>query len=187
LAQVDTAARVLRRLECAGVPVLWRPYHEMNGSWFWWGGQHPDHMAALWRQLFDRLVHHHGLRNLVWVWSPSAVYDADVQPFARYFPGDDVVDVLAVDSYGGHYERRHYTSLLAVAAGRPIGFGEVGELPPIDLFQDQPRWCWFMGWPNGSTAGSGRRPRDDDPTHARRLYGHERVVTLDRMDRWRPD
>jgi len=38
--QVDTIASYLKQLQDANVPVLWRPYHEMNGDWFWWGALH---------------------------------------------------------------------------------------------------------------------------------------------------
>lgn len=175
-AQVDVAAALLGRLQDAGVPVLWRPYHEMNGPWFWWGGQ-PDLLVRLWRLLHERLVEHHGLRNLVWVWGPNAAYDS-AAPFAPFFPGGDVVDALAVDTYGGHWEREHYVALLDLAEGRPVGFGEVGELPPPEVLDDQPRWCWFMGWPDNVA-------RANTPERVRALYQHERTVTLDSLGAWR--
>ncbi|MDT0444600.1 glycosyl hydrolase [Streptomyces johnsoniae] len=169
-AQVDAAAAVLGRLQDAGVPVLWRPYHEMNGGWFWWGGR-PERLTLLWRQLFDRLVRHHGLRNLIWVWSPNAAYDS-AQPFAPYFPGLDVVDALAMDTYGGHYEPEHYRGLLDLAEGRPIGLGEVGELPSDEVLADQPLWAWFMGWPDVVTDAN-------DDARVRALYRHPRALGLD--------
>ena len=56
-AQVDVIAGYLKQLRDARVPILWRPYHEVNGNWFWWGGRKgPDGSAALYRQLFDRFV-----------------------------------------------------------------------------------------------------------------------------------
>ncbi|MDT0341513.1 glycosyl hydrolase [Streptomyces litchfieldiae] len=175
-AQVDRAAAVLSRLQEAGVPVLWRPYHEMNGGWFWWGGQ-PERLVALWRQLFRRLVHHHRLRNLVWVWSPNAAYDS-ARPFAPYYPGHDVVDVLAMDTYGGHYEPEHYQALLDLAEGRPLGLGEVGDLPSAEVLADQPRWSWFMAWPDVVTDRN-----DGDAIRA--LYRNPRVVGLDGLPHWR--
>ncbi|MEJ2503728.1 MAG: glycosyl hydrolase, partial [Gemmatimonadota bacterium] len=62
LAQVDRVAGHLARLRDARVPVLWRPYHEMNGVWFWWGARPgPDGFPRLYRMLHDRLTRHHGL------------------------------------------------------------------------------------------------------------------------------
>lgn len=169
-AQVDAAAAVLGRLQDAGVPVLWRPYHEMNGGWFWWGGR-PERLVLLWRQLFDRLVRHHGLRNLIWVWSPNAAYDS-ARPFAPYYPGHDVVDALAMDTYGGHYEPEHYRALLDLAEGRPIGLGEVGELPSDEVLADQPLWSWFMAWPDVVTDAN-------DDARIRALHRHPRAIGLD--------
>lgn len=171
-AQVDVVAGLLARLQEQDVAVLWRPYHEMNGPWFWWGGR-PAQLRALWRQLYDRLVHHHGLRNLIWVWNPNSAYDS-AAPFAPYFPGHDVVDALAVDTYGGHFEREHYDALLELADGRPIGFGEVGTLPGPQVLDDQPLWCWFMAWAGVVTDAN-------TPAEIRARYADPRVVTLDRM------
>jgi mannan endo-1,4-beta-mannosidase len=169
-AQVDVAADVLRTLQDAGVPVLWRPYHEMNGPWFWWGGQ-PDRARALWRQLFDRLTVHHGLRNLVWVWNPNAPYGS-AAPFEQFYPGHDVVDALAVDTYGGHYEAQTCSALLGLAGGRPIGLGEVGALPPDEVMEAQSRWAWFMGWPGKVTA-------ENTEERIREVYENPRVLDLE--------
>ena len=149
----------------------------MNGPWFWWGGE-PERFVALWRMLFERLTGHHGLTNLVWVWSPNVPYDA-AAPFAPYFPGADVVDALAVDTYGGHFERENYEALLELADGRPIGLGEVGTLPDVEVLADQPRWAWFLGWPEVLTDAN-------DDTTIRAVYGHPRAVTLEDLPRWRP-
>ena len=98
--QVDVVAGLLVKLRDAKVPVLWRPYHEMNGGWFWWGRRlGPRGYAVLWRMLFDRFTHHHGLNNLLWVWNANAPR-ANCDLYAAYFPGLDVVDCLATDIYG---------------------------------------------------------------------------------------
>ncbi|MFL6119074.1 glycosyl hydrolase [Actinophytocola sp.] len=172
-AQVDVAAGLLRRLADAGVPVLWRPYHEMNGPWFWWGGQ-PERLTRLWRLLFDRLTVHHRLTNLVWVWNPNSAYGG-TPPVSPFYPGGDVVDVLATDTYGGHYEPEHYEVLLRLADGRPIGLGECGALPPDETLTAQPRWCWFMAWPTQVTA-------ENTVERIREFYAHPRVVTLESPD-----
>lgn len=163
--QVDVAADMLERLQDAGVPVLWRPYHEMNGAWFWWGGE-PARFRRLWRLLFDHLVHRRSLRNLVWVWNPNAAY-GDTPPVEPCHPGHDVVDALAVDVYGNRYGREHHDSLRRLAQGRPFGLGEVGGVPTTRILDEQPGWCWYMGWPNlvvqespaGALAGLAADPR----------------------------
>jgi mannan endo-1,4-beta-mannosidase len=173
-AQVDVAAGLLRRLQDAGVPVLWRPYHEMNGSWFWWGGR-PERLTRLWRLLFDRLTGHHGLRNLIWVWNPNSAYGS-AAPAPAFYPGGDVVDALATDTYGGHYEQEHHDVLLRLGEGRPIGIGECGALPGDDVLAAQPRWCWFMAWPTQVTD-------ENTEQRIRAVYAGPRVVTLESPDR----
>lgn len=86
----------LGKLQVAGVPVLWRPLHEAEGGWFWWGRAGSGVFVQLWRMLYARLVEHHGLRNLVWVYTSAG----DCCTSHAWYPGDHVVDVIATDAYG---------------------------------------------------------------------------------------
>ncbi|WP_156250223.1 glycosyl hydrolase [Pseudactinotalea terrae] len=166
--QVDVVAAFLMRLKEADVPVLWRPYHEMNGDWFWWCGREgEDGYQALYRQLFDRLVREHGLDNLLWVWNANAPR-GDAAAYAGFYPGHDVVDVLAADVYGNDYRQSHHDELVALGEGRPIALGEVGIMPTPEILTAQPMWAWFMTWTNFLT-------RDNDADAVRRLYADRRV------------
>lgn len=170
--QVDVIAFFLKQLRHAHVPVLWRPYHEMNGDWFWWGGRPgKDGYAALYRMLHDRLVRFHGLDNLIWVYGANEVH-GKIGPYADYFPGHDVVDALATDVYSTAFAGPDYDDLLKLADGKPIALGEVGPLPPVELLQKQPRWAWFVAWevPNGR----------DSRTLAT-LYHRNEVLTHDEL------
>jgi mannan endo-1,4-beta-mannosidase len=87
-AQVDVIAGYLKQLRDARIPVLWRPYHEANGDWFWWGGRGGENgYIALYRMTYDRLVHYHHLDNLIWVWNMNAPNGKNAGPYADYFPG----------------------------------------------------------------------------------------------------
>lgn len=141
LAHVDGIAAYLRQLRDAGVPILWRPYHEMNGGWFWWGGkQGAGGYPALWRLLFARLTNHHKLDNLLWVWNAGAPDPKWAGPYADYYPGHAFVDVLAADVYGGDFKPGHHDDLRKLAAGKPIALGEVGEMPTPSVLEAQPGW-----------------------------------------------
>lgn len=167
--QVDVIAALLAELRDARIPVLWRPYHEMNGSWFWWGGRPGDNgYAALYRQLFDRLVNVHELNNLVWVWNANGLR-GEVKPYADLYPGHDVVDVLATDIYGNDYSAKSYDDLLELAEGRPMGLGEVGVLPTPEIIESQPRWAWFMTWTNFLS-------RENPPEAVRTLFEMPRML-----------
>lgn len=146
--QVDVIAGFLAQLREASVPVLWRPYHEMNGEWFWWGTRPgPRGYEALYRQLFERLTEVHGLTNLLWVWNANARRE-NVAPYSDCYPGHDVVDILAFDVYENMYGQGSYEELVAVAEGRPVALGEVGVMPTPDILETQPLWSWYMTWTN---------------------------------------
>ncbi|MBT2289767.1 fibronectin type III domain-containing protein [Paenibacillus albidus] len=144
-AQMDEVAGYLAQLKDAGVPVLWRPYHEMNAEFFWWGAR-PELFNQLWSNMYDRFTHMHGLDNLIWVWSPNAesswAYDS-----APYYPGHGLVDVLAMDIYNNDYRDTYYNKLVQLSGGRPIAIGENGELPDMEMLREkQPRYVYFMTW-----------------------------------------
>jgi mannan endo-1,4-beta-mannosidase len=145
-AQVDAIAVFLKQLQDAHVPVLWRPYHEMNGDWFWWGGRTGQYSTiALYRQLFDRLVNHHHLNNLVWVWSMDRPSTPE-RAHAKFFPGTEFVDVLALDVYGSDFAQSYYDSIAALSQGKPMVLAEVGNPPSPEILKQQPRWAYYMTW-----------------------------------------
>ena len=145
-AQVDVIAAYLKQLQDAGIPILWRPYHEMNANWFWWGKRAGDNgFKHLWRMLYERLVTYHKLNNLIWVYSCNELMSG-VDPFDDYFPGTDVVDVLAVDVYNTGFSPEQYQEISRLAAGKPIALGEVGAAPSVEILNSQPNWAWFMLW-----------------------------------------
>ena len=168
--QVDVIAGFLAQLRDAGIPVLWRPYHEMNGSWFWWGGREGERgYPALYRQLYSRFVDHHRLDNLVWVWNTNAPR-GDAAAYAGFYPGHDVVDILAADVYGNDYRQSHHDQLVELAEGRPVALGEVGILPTPAILEAQPQWAWFMTWTDFLT-------RENTADAVRSLYDDARVIS----------
>jgi mannan endo-1,4-beta-mannosidase len=172
--QVDVIAWHLAQLKNAGVPVIWRPYHEMNGGWFWWGKKSGDSgYKQLYRMLFDRLVRFHGLDNLLWVYGANEL-GPTVDPYDAEYPGSDVVDILATDVYHGGFARTDYEALSALAGAKPIALAEVGAAPPVGVLEEQPRWAWFMTWHDPSVSG-------DAKDALRAAYDDKRTWTLDRL------
>jgi mannan endo-1,4-beta-mannosidase len=144
--QVDVIAGYLKQLRDAHVPVLWRPYHEMNGDWFWWGGRRGEHgTTVLYRQLFDRLANHHQLNNLVWIWSVDRPSTPERQ-FVDFFPGRNYFDIAALDVYRSDFSPAYYRDLLKLAGGKPVALAEVGPPPTLDVLEKQPEWTWWMLW-----------------------------------------
>jgi mannan endo-1,4-beta-mannosidase len=150
LEQIDVIAGYLKQLKDAGVTVLWRPYHEMNGVWFWWGNRKgPNGIAKLWKMMYDRFTNYHHLNNLIWVWGANGLRDIpfdEAYDYKDYYPGPEYVDVLGADVYHFDYEQDDYESLLKLANGKPIALTETGELPKPEILKVQPQWTWFMVW-----------------------------------------
>jgi mannan endo-1,4-beta-mannosidase len=165
-AQVDAAAGYLQQLQSAGVPVLWRPYPQSNGAKFWWAGHKPE-SAALYRQLFDRLVSYHKLRNLVWVWNAAAPGFGSDSPgqYADYFPGLGYADALAVDLGNTPFSWRRDGELARFAAGKAIGLGLDGWAPTGAMLEQPTRWAWFLA--------SGA----EQPEALRALYANPKVIS----------
>jgi beta-mannanase len=80
--------------------VLFRPLHESNQDVFWWGlwGQAP--FQVLWQATFDHLTNHHGLHNLLWVFSATGkIGKPPLDDFLTHYPGDKLVDIVGMDLY----------------------------------------------------------------------------------------
>jgi mannan endo-1,4-beta-mannosidase len=173
--QVDVIAFFLKQLRAANVPVIWRPYHEMNGSWFWWGGRKGENgYAKLYRMLFDRLSDFHQLNNLLWVYNANEVR-TNVGDYKDYYPGHNVVDIIATDVYSAKYSSRDYEQLLALAGDKPVALGEVGDLPDPGVLQKQPRWVWFMSWKDPDNYFW------HDNESIKNLYAAKQTLTLEKL------
>ncbi len=85
------------------VPIIFRPFHEHNGNWFWWGKGHciEEDYIALWRFTFD-YFEDKGLNNLIWAFSPDRSrlnIENARQEYLYGYPGDDYVDIIGLDNY----------------------------------------------------------------------------------------
>jgi mannan endo-1,4-beta-mannosidase len=171
---IDAIAEQLARLRDAGVPVLWRPVHEASGGWFWWGARGPGPHQMLWRLLYDRLVNHHQLHNLIWVWNGQD---------PAWYPGDVYVDIIAEDIYdderdynpqeAAYLEATRYTT-----ATRLVALSETGTLlDPSRLASSAARWSWFMLW-SGDFA---RAQTWNEDAMKRQVYASDFVITRDEL------
>ncbi len=81
------------------IPVLWRPYHELTGNWFWWGKGNctPEEFKALWKMTYDYMTKTKNLNNLIWVYNTSDFNSKE--EFMEFYPGDEYVDMISFDIY----------------------------------------------------------------------------------------
>lgn len=140
--RLDEAVPFLQQLKDAGVPVLFRPLHEMNETWNWWGG-YGAKSAQLYRITHDYLVGKN-LTNIIWVWN---VQDNPAGGWSTYYPGSSYVDVVSLDAwYKSYPSASDYQQILAIAGSKPIAIAEMGKMPTESFLASQPRWSYFMIW-----------------------------------------
>ena len=140
---IDAIAVQLRRLQTAGVPVIWRPLHEAGGAWFWWGARGANACKAMYDIMYNRLTVYHGINNLIWAWST---------PEPTWYPGNAKVDIIGYDSYPGAYnyttQKGVFDQLNTIVGGQKlVAMTENGPIPTItQAFADDAPWSYFMSW-----------------------------------------
>lgn len=84
--------------EC--IPMIFRPFHENNGSWFWWGGAHctPQEYRELFRYTVRYLQKEKGIHHFLYAYSPNGPFASEAEYLERY-PGDDFIDIIGFDMY----------------------------------------------------------------------------------------
>ncbi|MCR5080393.1 MAG: glycoside hydrolase family 26 protein [Treponema sp.] len=140
---MDTIALILEKFKESKIPVLWRPFHESYGTWFWWGRKGPLVASRLYKLMFDYFVNKKKLNNLLWVWncdSPDS------------YPGDDYVDINSIDVYLEEKKptdyRANYEKLIGECGKNKLcALAEVGFNPDISLLEKSKiPWVYYMTW-----------------------------------------
>jgi hypothetical protein len=101
-------------------PVLFRPFAEQNGNWFWYGDQNPAQFIAMWQMEHDYMVAQ-GLTNLLWVFAANV----GVGNYSTYYPGSEYVDVVGLDAYPPSAQDTQAWQQLG-ALGKPEIYAEAG-------------------------------------------------------------
>ncbi|HZK34374.1 MAG TPA: glycosyl hydrolase [Bacillota bacterium] len=178
LSDIDAIAVQLKRLEDAGIPILWRPLHEASGGWFWWGASGNEPFIELWKLLYERLTYEHELNNLIWVWNGQA---------AQWYPGDGYVDIIGEDIYPGEKQygsqsARFNQALDYTDTNKIIALTENGSLFDPELaFKENARWAWFSTWEGEFVINTASRVYSEQYTERHMLnkvYSHDRVLSL---------
>ena len=101
LKEVADFAKTLIGADGKRIPVIFRPFHEFDGDWFWWGASHctPDQYKALYQFTVTYLRDSLGVHNFIYAWSPDKNFTSESQYLERY-PGDAYVDLVGTDNYG---------------------------------------------------------------------------------------
>lgn len=179
----------LQQLQEAGVVVLWRPFHEMNGSWFWWGPddlkspQNSEEYRLLWKDMYETFTSVLGLNNLIWIYSPIAKSEWTAT-LDCFYPGEEWVDIYGVDIYSSTPEFKDYDD--AKKHGMPVVAGEIGPVKEAygsfdaleTMEQMRGKAAWFLQWSSWTDA---KVALVDNP-NAKKMMNHPSSVTLDSIE-----
>lgn len=167
----DDAAKALQQLQDKNVPVLWRPFHEFDGKWFWWGKGGAENFVKLWRLMYDKFTHEYKLNNLIWILGYADFVEDG------WYPGDEYCDIVGSDTYNNSTHLPAWEKLKAVT-DKPRAFHECGNVPLMEQFEkDGAMWTWFMIWHTEHIM------KNEKETLAK-VYNDARAITLDMLPTW---
>lgn len=173
---IKEIAKQLKRLEKAGVPVIWRPLHEGSGGWFWWGAKCSDAYKKLWKYLYKELTNTYGCNNLIWVYNGQS---------ADWYPGDEYVDIVGEDIYPGNHVYDPQVSRFRQAINygsktKITALTENGCIFDIDsAVSINALWSWFMTWGGEFTVnGSNYSEKYTEKSVIKKMYASKYSLTL---------
>lgn len=173
---IKEIAKQLKRLEKAGVPVIWRPLHEGSGGWFWWGAKGSDAYKKLWKYLYKELTNTYGCNNLIWVYNGQS---------ADWYPGDEYVDIVGEDIYPGNHVYDPQVSRFKQAINygsktKITALTENGCIFDIDsAVSINALWSWFMTWGGEFTVnGSNYSEKYTEKSVIQKMYASKYSLTL---------
>lgn len=181
LADIDLIAQELTKLKEADVPILWRPLHEAEGAWFWWGAEGAEPCKKLYRLLYDKLTNEYGLDNLIWVWTGYTFPTS-----ADWYPGDDVVDIIGYDKYNAadgmpnlsSISSTFYSLVQSTDGEKMVAMTENDTIPSLEnLVNDKASWLYFCPWYMNYLTSEQNNPVEN----LIEIYNSEYCITLDEL------
>ncbi len=181
MADIEEIAKQLTKLKEADVPILWRPLHEAEGQWFWWGAEGAEPCKKLYRLLYDQLTNVYGLDNLIWVWT-SSTYPTS----SNWYPGDDVVDILGYDKYNAKDGKPNLSSISSMFYSlvqsrngeKMVAMSENDTIPSLEnLLNEKASWLYFCPWYMNYINSEQNNPVDN----LNEIYNSEYCITLDEL------
>ena len=168
-------------LEDADVSVIFRPLHEAEGAWFWWGAEGPEPCVKLYRLLYDQLTNVYGLDNIIWEWTSYTTPNS-----AAWYPGDDVVDLIGYDKYNVSDGLPNPSAIASTFYGlvestngqKMVAMSENDAIPSLEnLVNDRAAWLYFCPWYGYYLTGEVNNPVE----LLNEIYNSEYCITLDEL------
>lgn len=158
-------------LRDAHVPVLWRPMHECDGNWFWYGKGTGEQFKRIWITMFDYFTTERKLNNLIWVLCHTS------EPLDSFDPGNEYYDLAGADTYDkGVVQEEMYRKIQQMhGIHAPVPYHECGTIPdPDQCFVEGVFWSWWMLWHTDFVTSYNKE-------ELKRIYNHKLVLTLDEL------
>ncbi len=171
---LDHMASLLQPFCDKHIPILWRPFHESEGTWFWWGRKGPVVAKELYRFIYKYYTQKYHLDNLIWVWN---------SPLAEGYVGDDFCDIISRDIYPsahayGAFQDKYEELTQITEENKGAALAETGIIPDAEeLRKCKTPWLWYMTWSDGFVLTE----EFNEYEALNKLYQHEYVVTLDKL------
>lgn len=168
---MDVIAGQLELFQKEDIPVLWRPFHESDGTWFWWGAKGPEVARDLYKLMFDYYTKEKHLDHLLWIWNCR---------LKEGYPGDEYVDIISVDLYLPEYMPtdygKEYDELLqGTTKNKVAALAEVGYLPDIRKLEwSHIPWAFYMTWSKEFCIGE----QYNKAEKLKEMYASDYAVTL---------
>jgi len=172
LAIVAKYINTLRGKKGELIPIIFRPYHELDGNWFWWGSKFctVDEFKQLYRFTVTYLRDTLKVRNFLYAFSPDCRFSNEEQYLERY-PGDEYVDIVGMDNYwdfnpkgGGLDAFQHKLMIISdyaqkkhkLAALTETGFSNLTDttwytkklMKALTEYPDKPKLAYVAIWRN---------------------------------------
>ena len=173
LTTIANLAKSIKGNDGKTVPMIFRPYHEFDGDWFWWGKSHCtiDEFKTLCRFTVTYLRDSLQVHNFIYAFSPDNTFSTEEEYLERY-PGNDYVDMVGMDNYGDFgrygkynldsgYKKLKIVSDFAVKSNKLAAFTETGleSIPNTAWWTDKLlatlqrgklKLCYVLVWRNDS-------------------------------------
>jgi mannan endo-1,4-beta-mannosidase len=197
---LKTLAKEFKELEAQGIPVLWRPLHEAegsggeSGSWFWWGREGSEAYKKLWIYTYETLTNEFDCHNLIWEWnSYNYEYSDD------WYPGDAYVDIIGYDKYNctdwstGTAVLKHNDSAIGSTfygimdrydSVKMVAMTENDSFSTVDnLIDEKAGWLYFCTWYDGGSADTNflSNPVFNTKEDTIEMYQSDYCITLDEL------
>jgi mannan endo-1,4-beta-mannosidase len=174
-------AEVLKTLNDADIPILFRPLHEASGGWFWWGASGAEAYKKLYKLMYEMYTYEYGLNNLIWLWNGQD---------ASWYPGDEYCDILGIDIYPGEKVYTSQASKFFEVAGwstanKPVYLSECGCIVDPELaVRDGAMWGEFCIWQGEFIKIGNYNKLSEQYNEAymlQKAYTSDTVLTLDEL------